>query len=46
MLAPNYKEGMEMMYSDLARATRFVTPPPLDEEVLGAELAAEMNKGA
>ena len=30
----------------MARATRFVTPPPLDVEVLGTELAAEMNKGA
>ena len=46
MLAPHYKDGMERMYSDLARVTRFVTPPPLDVEVLGAELAVEMNKGA
>ena len=30
----------------MARATRFVMPPPLDAKVLGAELAVEMNKGA
>ena len=46
MLAPYYKDGMDNMYSDLQRATRFVTLAPLDAEVLGAELAAEMNKGA
>ena len=34
------------MYSDLQRATRFVTLAPLDAEVVGAELAVEMNTSA
>ena len=46
MLAPHYKEHMEKMYSDLARATRFVTPHPLDVEILGHDLVVEMNKSA
>ena len=47
MLAPNYKQGMEMMYSDLARVTRFVKPEPIDAEDIGsAEVAKQMNEGA
>ena len=47
LLAPHYKDGMERMYSDMARVTRFVKPDPMDAEALGkAELAKEMNKGA
>ena len=46
MMAPHYKDGMVNMYSDLQRVTRFATLAPLDAEVLGAELAAEINKGA
>ena len=46
LLAPHYKDGMDNMYSDLQPAMRFVTLAPLGAEVLGAELAAEINKGA
>ena len=46
MLPPHCKEGMERMYPDLARVTRFVKPDPMDAEALGSnELAKEMNKG-
>jgi hypothetical protein len=47
LLAPHYKEGMERMYSDLARVTRFVKPDSMDAEAIGsAEVAEQMNKGA
>ena len=47
LLAPRYKEGMERMYSDLARVTRFVKPDPMGAEALGSdELAKEMNNGS
>ena len=46
MLAPRYKYGMENMYFDLQRVMRFATIAPLDAEVLGAELAVEINMGA
>ena len=46
LLAPHYKQGMERMYSDLARATRFVKPEPTDAEDIGsAEVAKQMNQG-
>ena len=45
-MAPQYKGGMDKMYSNLQRATQFVTLAPLDAEVLGTELALEMNNGA
>ena len=34
------------MYYDLQRAMRFVPLAPLDAEVLGTELAVELNKSA
>ena len=46
LLAPHHKDGMDKMHFDLQRATRFVTFAPLGAEILGAELAVEMNKGA
>ena len=47
LLAPHNKEGMERMYSDLARAMRLVKPDPMAAEARGSdELAKEMNKGS
>ena len=47
MLSPHYKEGMERMYSDLARATKFMKPLLLESEAFGnAELEEDLNKGS
>eukprot|EP00974_Lingulodinium_polyedra_P110325 10672156-Lingulodinium_polyedra.AAC.1 len=35
LLAPLYEEGMERMYSDLARA-RYVKPEPVDEKAISS----------
>ena len=46
-MAPHYKEGVDRMYSDLARVTRFVKPGPVGAEDIGsAEVAKQMNEVA
>ena len=47
VLAPHYKEGVDRMHSDLARATRFVKLVPLEADALGdVHLEEEMNRGS
>ena len=44
MLAPYYKEGVEMMHADIRKLTRLVVPDPMPEEAIGSSDMAKASR--
>ena len=42
LLAPHYKDGMELIYNDISKVLRFV-PDPMPADALGSSAVAEDN---
>ena len=43
LLAPHYRDGMELIYSDMRKVLRFVEPDPISADALGSSAVAEDN---
>ena len=43
LLAPHYREGMDLIYEDMRKALRFVVPDPMRADALGSSAGPEDN---
>ena len=41
LLAPHYRDGMELIYKDMRKVLRFYLPDPLPADALGSSAVAE-----
>ena len=44
LLAPHYREGMEMVYTDMRKVIRFVQPDPMPAAAIGSSDMAQAGR--